>query len=69
MQKTICEVPFDMPGTQYSESGFVLAARFSKDPDRSLIFAGGAGRNELKCFDNDLENMGRFKELVSLTFE
>lgn len=39
----------------------MLACRFSKDRDTSLIFAGGAGRNELRTWDNDTDGHGRFK--------
>lgn len=40
-----------------------MCARFSKDESRSLIFAGGAGRNELRAWDNDTDGSGRFKEV------
>ena len=53
MRKTISEISFDPPNTSFAESGYVLAARFSKDPEGSMFFAGGAGRNELRAFDND----------------
>ena len=66
MQRVIQEIPFDPPNTNISESGYVLAARFSKDRDRSLIFAGGAGRNELRAFDNDTWGVGRYKEMGHL---
>ena len=66
MQKVIQEIPFDPPGSNISESGYVLATRFSKDRDRSLIFAGGAGRNELRVFDNDTWGVGRYKEMGHL---
>ena len=55
MGRVMTEIPFDPPNNTISESGYVLAARFSKDRDRSLIFAGGAGRNELRCWDNDTD--------------
>ena len=63
MRKVITEIPFDPPNAQFPESGYVLAARFSKDRDSSVIFAGGAGRNELRCWDNDTDGTGRYKEL------
>ena len=49
-----------------AESGYVLACRFSKDKDRSLIFAGGAGKNELRVWDNDTDGSGRFSQLGNL---
>ena len=66
MGRVMTEIPFDPPGMNINESGYVLAARFSKDRDRSLIFAGGAGRNELRAWDNDTDGQGRFKELGHL---
>lgn len=65
MQKVMSEISFD-PASQ-SESGYVIAARFSKDRDHSLIFAGGAGRNELKVFDNDTEGLGTYKHMGSFS--
>lgn len=55
------EITFDP--SSYPESGYVLSTRFSKDKDHSLIFAGGAGRNELKVFDNDTDGSGYFKQM------
>lgn len=46
-----------------SESGYVFCCRFGKDKDLPVIFAGTAGRNELRIFDNDSEGTGRYKEL------
>ena len=66
MQKQVAEIPFAPPGTTLSESGYVFGCRFSKDEGHSLIFAGGAGRNELRVFDNDTDGSGRFKELGHL---
>ena len=63
MRKVMTEIPFDPPGTNFTDSGNVLCCRFSKDKDRSLIFAGGSGRNELRVWDNDTDGLGRFKEL------
>ena len=66
MRKTIAEIPFDPPNTSFAESGYVLAARFSKDPEGSLFFAGGAGRNEMRAYDNDSDGICRYKELGHL---
>ena len=66
MLKVIQEISFDPPNTSFPESGYCLATRLSKDRDRSLIFAGGAGRNELRVFDNDTDGSGRFRELGNL---
>ena len=61
MQKVVTEIAFDP--SNYAESGYIFATRFSRDRDHSLIFAGGAGRNELKVFDNDTDGNGYFKQL------
>ena len=66
MRKTISEIAYDPSPVGMPESGYVLAARFSKDPEGSLVFAGGAGRNELKAFDNDSDQFQRYKELGHL---
>ena len=66
MRKTMQEIPFDPPNTNFAESGYVLAARFSKDSEGSCFFAAGAGRNELRAFDNDTEGFNRYKELGHL---
>ena len=44
----------------------MLAARISKDKDHCLLFAGGAGRNELRVFDNDSEGTGTYKNMAYL---
>ena len=63
MSKVIQEIPFDPPGVNLSDTGYVLSCRFSKDRDSSLIFAGGAGRNELRAWDNDTDGSGNFKQM------
>ena len=47
------------------ESGFVLGARFSQ-PHPDLIFAGGAGRNELKIFENNIDGSGSMRIMATL---
>lgn len=47
------------------ETGFVYGAKFSK-PDPHLIFAGGAGRNELKVFENNVDGSGTMRILASI---
>jgi len=63
MRKVMNEIAFDPPNANFTDSGNVLCCRLSKDKDRALVFAGGAGRNELKVWDNDSDGLGRFKEL------
>jgi WD40 repeat protein len=38
-------------GSRRGTSGYVLASKFSRDGD--FIFAGGAGKNQVKVFTND----------------
>ena len=66
MGKVIQEIPFDPPHMSYDQSGYVMCCRFSKDRDRSIIFAGGAGRNELRAYDNDTVGIGSFKQIGSI---
>ena len=66
MGKVMNEIPFDPPHTSYDQSGYVMCCRFSKDRDRSIVFAGGAGRNELRAFDNDTPGLGVFKQIGNL---
>ena len=47
------------------EAGFVLGARFSQ-PHPDLIFAGGAGRNELKIFENNIDGSGSMRIMATL---
>ncbi len=47
------------------EAGFVLSTRFSR-PHPDLIFAGGAGRNELKIFENNIDGSQSMKILATL---
>lgn len=47
------------------ESGYVLGTRFSQ-PHPDLIFAGGAGRNELKIFENNVDGSGSMRIMATL---
>jgi len=47
------------------ESGFVLGARFSF-PKPDLIFAGGAGRNQLKIFENNIDSSASMRIMATL---
>ena len=42
------------------EAGFLFATRFSK-PNPNLIIAGGAGKNEVKVFENNADGNATFK--------
>ena len=45
-----------------NDAGFIYAANYSKDDDTSVFFACGAGKNELKVFENNTEE-GLFRNL------
>lgn len=45
--------------------GFVYATRFSK-PIPNLILAGGAGRNEVKIFENNVDGSQTFKNMATI---
>ena len=47
------------PGVKELESGYVLATRFSNDGN--FIFAGGAGKNELKVYMNNCDTSANYK--------
>ena len=47
-----------------SDSGYLLVARFSNCGN--FIFAGGAGKNELKIFANNCDSSANFKILMEI---
>jgi hypothetical protein len=51
---------YDGQKNKGTETGFCLAARFSK-PHPNLIFAAGAGKNEMKIFENNCDGSQTFK--------
>ena len=67
MRKKIVDIEWDNPIRRDYEAGYLYGARFSKDDYRSVIFACGAGRNEAKCFDNDTEGNGKYREVSHLS--
>lgn len=48
------------------EAGYVYGARFSR-PDPHLIIAGGAGRNEIKVFENNVDGSATTKLLSTIS--
>ena len=66
MRKKLTDLEWDNPIRRDYESGYLYGARFSKDDSSSVIFACGAGRNEAKCFDNDTEGNGKYREVCHL---
>ena len=63
MRKKLTDIDWDNPSRRDHEAGYLFGARFSKDDYRSVIFACGAGKNEAKCFDNDTDGNGKYREL------
>ena len=63
MQKKMAEIEFDPVLPETKNAGYVFGARYSNDKERSLIFACGAGRSEVRAFDNDTEFTGRYKDM------
>ncbi len=53
-------------GRKDLESGFVFATRFTK-PNPNMIIAGGAGKNEVKIFENNCDGSASYRILASLT--
>ena len=53
-RQLIQNVDWELSSKKDLEAGFVYGARFSK-PSPNLIFAGGAGRNEVKIFENNVD--------------
>ena len=67
MRKKLLDIEWDNPIRRDYEAGYLYGARYSKDDYRSVIFACGAGRNEAKCFDNDTEGNGKYREIAHLS--
>lgn len=47
------------------EAGYLYGTRFSK-PHPNLIVAGGAGKNEVKVFENNSDGSATFRVLTSI---
>jgi len=47
------------------ESGYLFGARFSK-PNPNFIIAGGAGKNEIKIFENNADGSASFRILAQI---
>ena len=52
-------------GRKDLETGFVFGARFTK-PNPNMIIAGGAGKNEVKIFENNCDGSASYRVLASL---
>lgn len=49
-----------------SESGYLYSARFSKN-NPNYIFAGGAGKNEMKIFENNADGSASFRQVAGIS--
>ena len=58
-------IEWDSSSRKDIDSGFLYATKFSK-PSPSFIVAGGAGKNEVKIFENNIEGQANFKLLASI---
>lgn len=48
------------------DAGYALATKFSK-PKPNLIFSGGAGKNEIKIFENNIDGSATMKILGTVS--
>lgn len=61
----IQSIDWEITAKKDPEAGFVLGTRFSR-PRPNVIFAGGAGKNELKIFENNIDGSGTMRMLASI---
>ena len=59
-------IEFDNSARRDMESGFVFATRFSK-PTPNFILAGGAGKNEVRIFENNADGSANFRTLAHIS--
>ena len=64
LKKLVYTFEFNQNNVSNSENGYVLGARFSYDGN--FIFAGGAGKNELKAFMNNCDKSANFKIVMEI---
>ena len=56
---------WDFSPIKDTEAGYIFAARFSNDGN--FVIAGGAGKNELRIFANNVDSSRSFKPLMEIT--
>lgn len=64
-RQLIQNVEWEMTSKKDPEAGFVYGTRFSR-PNPHLIFAGGAGKNELKIFENNVDGSASMRILGTI---
>lgn len=65
-RQLIQNVEWEASSKKDPEVGFVYGARFSR-PTPHLIFAGGAGKSEVKIFENNCDNTASMKILAVIS--
>lgn len=58
-------IEWEMTSRKDLEAGYLYATRFSK-PKPNIIIAGGAGKNEVKVFENNADGSGTFRTLCQI---
>jgi hypothetical protein len=56
-------IEWEISSKKDPEAGFLFGTRFSK-PRPNLIIAGGAGKNEVKFFENNIDGSGSMRNLA-----
>ena len=59
-RQLIYNVEWESSSRKDMEAGYVYATRFSK-PNPHMILAGGAGKNEVRIFENNVDGSATFR--------
>ena len=65
-RQLIQNVDWEATAKKDFDAGFSLATKFSK-PNPNLIFSGGAGKNEIKIFENNIDGSASMRILGTIT--
>lgn len=64
-RKAIFNIDWESASRKDIESGYLFGCKFSK-PHPNIIIAGGAGKNELKIFENNADGSANFRVLTHI---
>ena len=64
-RQLIYNIDWESASRKDVESGYIFGCKFSK-PHPNLIIAGGAGKNEVKIFENNADGSGNFRILANI---
>lgn len=64
-RQLIHNIEWESSSRKDGEAGYVFGTRFSK-PNPNLIIAGGAGKNEVKLFENNADGSATFRIVASI---